>query len=173
MQVTKQWYYEINDYCQTLSEYHNVPIIKVAGILSALSPNNTFRSNVKSLERFLRASGNCKVTTFGKQKKKAQAILDAPIGITEEQVKDLLGKGLKTISFFENIYRPNTSQAVTVDLWQIRWAKSMGIIPKEGSLTDKRYKIISEEVVKYAGNLGLLPHEFQALTWVNIRGNDF
>lgn len=173
MKVTKKWYYEIHDYCKTLSEYHNVPLIKVAGILSALSPNNTFRMNVMSLEKFLRTKGNCKVTTFGNQKKKAQTILAASDSISEDDVKTLLGKGLKTRAFFENIYRPKTSQAVTVDLWQIRWAKSMGIIPKKGTLTDKRYRDISKAVTDYASGLGLLPHEFQAMTWTAIRGSDF
>lgn len=171
MKVTKEWYYEIHDYCKTLAEYHDIPMIKVAGILSALSPNNTFKSNIKSLERFLRTSGNCKVTTFGSQKRKAQAILEASSSITESEVKELLGKGLKTRSFFENIYRPENSQAVTVDLWQIRWAKSMGIMPENGTLTDKRYRDISAAVKDYAKGLGMMPHEFQALTWVKIRGN--
>lgn len=173
MQVTRKWYFEVNDYCKTLSEYYNVPLIKVAGILSALSPNNTFRSNIKSLERFLRTSGNCKVTTFGNQKKKAQRILDASEAITESEVKEILGKGLKTRSFFENILRPDTSEAVTVDLWQIRWAKSLGLMPENGTLTDKRYRDISNAVKEYSKEFGMLPHEFQAGTWTTIRGASF
>lgn len=168
--MNKNWYFTVNDYCQTLSDYHSIPLIKVAGIMSALSPNNTFKSNIKSLERFLRTSGNCKVTTFGNQKRKAQAILDANNDIMEHEVKEILGKGLKTRAFFENIYRPNTSQAVTVDLWQIRWAKELGIIPKKGVLTNKRYNDVSLAVKEYADKFGLMPHQYQAVTWVNIRG---
>lgn len=169
----KNWYFEVNEYCQTLSEYFNIPLIKVAGIMSALSPNNTFQSNVKSLERFLRTSGNCKVPCFNTQKNKAQAILDAPSSITESEVKEILGKGLKTRAFFENIYRPKTSQAVTVDRWQIRWAENLELLPKDVSLTNKRYNLISEAVKEYSEKLGIMPHQFQAITWVKIRGMEY
>ena len=54
------WYYEVNDFCLTLSELYHVPLIKVAGIMSALSPNNTFASNCKSLNNFLKHKGKVK-----------------------------------------------------------------------------------------------------------------
>ena len=111
------------------------------------------------------------MTTFGNQKRKAQAILEASSSITEDEVKELLGKGLKTRSFFENIFRPETSQAVTIDLWMIRWAKQNKLIPEKGALTDKRYRLIEKAVVEYSKELGIMPSEFQALTWVKIRGN--
>ena len=65
------WYIEVNFYCRFLSERYNIPLIKVCGILSALSPNNTFANNIDSLERFLETRGNCKVSTFNSQKNKA------------------------------------------------------------------------------------------------------
>ena len=169
MKQNKQWYFQVNEYCQNLSDYHNVPLIKIAGILSALSPNNTFRSNVLSLERFLRTSGNCKVTCFDGQKRKAQAILDSPNTITESEVKAVL-KGAKTMAFFENIYRPSTSESVTVDRHQVTWAKQTGLIPTKGVLTAKRYKLIEDAVREIASDIGLLPHQGQAISWVMIRG---
>jgi hypothetical protein len=131
----------------------------------------TFELNCRSLENFLEHNGDCKVTTFNGQKIKAQKILamDTPC---EQSVKAILG-GNKTKAFFENMYRPETSYAVTVDLWQIRWAKKLGIIPVQGTLTDKRYRIVSDAVRAYADNMGLKPHEYQALTWVQIRGKQY
>jgi hypothetical protein len=147
---------------------YDVPLIKVAGILSALSPNNTVRSNVISLEKFLRTKGNCKVTTFDGQKKKALAIFHSSDNITIDEVKQILGtkkdSGLKTKAFFDNIYRPHTSQAVTIDLWMIRWAKI------EGSLTPKRYRDTAQKVRELANEIGVLPHQMQAKIWVDIRG---
>ena len=165
------WYYEVNDFCLTLSELYHVPLIKVAGIMSALSPNNTFASNCKSLNNFLKHKGNCKVTTFNGQKEKAKQILfmDNP---TEQKIKAVLS-GLKTQSFFENIYRPHTSMAVTIDIWQIRWAKKLKLIPESGSLTPKRYRMLSDMVTKVARDLNLKPHEYQALTWTEIRGKQY
>jgi hypothetical protein len=162
--MAKNWYFEIHDYCKTLSDVYDVPLIKVAGILSALSPNNTVRSNVISLEKFLRTKGNCKVTTFDGQKKKALAIFHSSDNITIDEVKQILGtkkdSGLKTKAFFDNIYRPHTSQAVTIDLWMIRWAKI------EGSLTPKRYRDTAQKVRELANEIGVLPHQMQAKIWV-------
>lgn len=162
--TSQDWYFQVNDYIKTVSELYNVPLIKVAGIMSALSPNNTFASNVKSLEAFLKTKGNCKVSTYNMQKNKALVILNSSDDITVEQVKAILG-GLKTQAFFDNMYRPETSQDVTIDLWMIR---HFGI---EGSLTPKRYKDASNKIKKLAKQLNLLPHQVQAKLWVDIRGN--
>jgi hypothetical protein len=166
--MAKNWYFEINDYCQTLSSVYNVPLIKVAGIMSALSPNNTVRSNCISLEKFLRYDGDCKVTTFNGQKRKALTILNSHSSITVEEVKAILGtkkdSGLKTKAFFDNIYRPHTSEEVTIDLWMIRWAKI------EGSLTPKRYRETAQKIKDLAKEIGVIPHMLQAKIWVDIRG---
>lgn len=172
--VSQRWYYEVHDYCKGLSEQYNVPLIKVAAMMSVLSPNVSFVQNVKSLEAFLETEGDCTVSTYSKQKVKADVIylLDNP---TEDDVKTVIGKGLKTLAFFENIYRPQTSLAVTVDLWQIRWAKSERIIPKSAGVqpTVKQYRTISERIQYRAKKLGMMPHEYQAMTWVAIRGKAF
>jgi hypothetical protein len=166
--MAHNWYFEINDYCKTLSEVYNMPLIKVAGMMSALSPNNTVRLNCISLEKFLRYNGNCKVTTFNGQKEKALTILRSDDNITVEEVKTILSPkkdgGLKTKAFFDNIYRPETSEEVTVDLWMIRWAKM------EGGITAKKYRTIAQKVKDMAEKIGCLPHQLQAKIWVDIRG---
>ena len=163
------WYFRVNDYCKTLASLYGISVIKVAGIMSALSPNNTFKSNIKSLEAFLKTGGNCKVSTYGMQKEKALTIYNSHANIGIEEVKDILGdgkkSGFKTRAFFDNIVRPSESQEVTIDLWMIRWA---GL---EGSLTPKRYREISQKVVELANSLNLLPHQVQAKLWVDVRGN--
>ena len=171
-ELSKRWYYEVNDHCRMLAEKHNVPLVKVAGIMSVLSPQVTFVQNVKSLEAFLETGGNCTVSTFSKQKVKADRIyaLDNP---TEDDVKLVIGKGLKTLSFFENIFRPESSLAVTIDLWQVRWAKSKRLMRVNDTLTDKRYRVIAESIARRAKKLDMMPHEYQALTWVEIRGKAF
>lgn len=170
--TAKNWYFTVNEYCLHLSEAFDVPLIKIAGIMSALSPQNKFDQNCIDLENFLMTSGTSKASTFGNQVNKAKQILfmTSPC---EESVKACLGKGLKTRSFFENIYRPETSDAVTVDLWQIRWAKLLNIIPQQGTLTPKRYRKIEARVLKYANKLDIMPHQFQAMTWVQLRGATF
>jgi len=113
-----------------------------------------------------------KASTFKSQRDKAYVILHM-VDYDEDKIKDILGKGLKTRSFFENIYRPYDSDAVTVDLWQIRWAKALNIIPEQGTLTPKRYRKIASRVRKYAKRINIMPHQFQAMTWVYMRGKAF
>jgi len=170
--VSKKWYYDVHDHCAKLSETYNVPLIKVAAMMSVLSPQVTFVQNITSLENYLETGGDCTVSTFAKQKVKADNIyaLDNP---TEESLKIIIGKGLKTLSFFENIYRPDTSMAVTVDLWQLRWAKGKRLIRMNDTLTDKRYRLIADSIVRRAKKLNMMPHEYQAVTWVEIRGKAF
>jgi hypothetical protein len=164
--TAQDWYFQVNDYCKTISDTYNVPLIKVAGIMSALSPNTTFALNVKSLENFIKTKGDCKVSTYGNQKIKALAIYNSSDDITVEEIKTILG-GLKTQAFFDNIYRPEVSQDVTIDLWMIRHFKI------KGSLTPKRYKDASNKIKKLAKELNLLPHQVQAKLWVDIRKNAF
>lgn len=170
--MSKKWYYEVHDHCEMLASKHNVPVIKVAAMMSVLSPQVTFVQNMTSLENYLETGGDCTVSTFAKQKVKADNIY-ALDNATEENLKIIIGKGLKTLSFFENIYRPDTSMAVTVDLWQVRWAKSKRLIRMNDTLTDKRYRLIADSIVRRAKKLGMMPHEYQAVTWVEIRGKAF
>lgn len=165
----KFWYFTVNQYCRDLEVIYDVPLIKVAAILAALSPQNKFDQNLIDLENFLESGGTTKASTFGGQRDKAFKILHSK-GWSEKQIIDCLGKGLKTLSFFDNIYRPDSSLEVTVDLWQIRWAKKLDIIPQEGTLTNKRYNKIRARVRKYAKRLGIMPHQFQAITWTQLRG---
>lgn len=168
----KDWYFEVNDYCKTLSEIYNIPLIKVAGIMSALSPNNTFKSNVRSLERFLNTKGNCKVTCFDSQKNKAIKILNTNDN-SYGNILELLGKGLKTRSFFCNIYQPHKSKKVTVDRWAHRWGIENNIVPKGKALNDKRYKAIEDAMIKESKRFNVFPHQFQAMAWVKLRGSEY
>jgi len=170
---SKDWYFILNDYCRLLSDIYEINILKVSGILSALSPNNTFKTNIKSLELFLKYDGNCKVSTFNAQKNKALRILQLDNNtVTGEIIEEILG-GKKTQDFFHCIAYPYTSKRVVVDIWQERWAKEKGIIPSKGVLTSKRYDVIGDHVRSLANELNVLPHQMQAITWVNIRNKMF
>lgn len=173
--MSRRWYFEVHDHCKMLSDRHGVPLVKVAGMMSVLSPGVSFVQNIKSLEAFLETGGDCTVATYRKQKLKADAIYALGDDCTIEQVQACIGKGLKTLSFFDNIYRPHSSEMVTVDLWQMRWAKARRIIPKSAGAqpTIKQYRIITDAIVRRAKRAGMLPHEYQAMTWVEVRGKAF
>lgn len=163
------WYYEVHQHCKLLASLYNIPLIKVAGIMSALSPNNTFALNLRSTQRFLETNGDCKVSTYNTQKEKALLILALDNSFaTVDTIKYILGKSkdsaLKTKAFFDNIYRPEVSTDVTIDRWMLKWA---GIT---GSLTAKRYRELALELAIMAKDNNLKPHELQAIIWTEIRG---
>jgi len=167
------WYFEVNEYCLHISECYELPLIKVAGIMSALSPNNKFNQNCKDTERFIQSGGFTLASTYKAQRDKAFNILHAPV-YNEEIIKDFLGKeAFKTKAFFENIYRPHNSTAVTVDLWMIRMAKKVGLMPLKGVLTPKRYRTIAAHIRAFAEKRNILPHEYQAILWEQLRGGKY
>jgi len=166
IEKSSNWYFTVNEYCKSLEVIYNVPLIKIAGIFSALSPNNTVKTNIISLERFLLHKGNCKVTTFNGQKNKALQILNSEDSISVDDVKQIL-RGKKTCAFFDNIFQPEVSREVTIDLWMIRYFKI------DGSLTDKKYDEAADKVRDLADKIGVLPHRLQAKIWVEIRGQIF
>lgn len=160
------WYFRVNEYCKQLSLMYDVPLLKVCGIFSALSVSTTFNNCCVSTERFLLTGGDCKVSTYNGQKTKAQRIYGLA-NATWKQINLILG-GLKTRSFFDNIYRPLRSTAVTIDRWMLRWA---GI--ENESVTDKQYRQLADRIRQLASDNNMRPHELQAAMWVRLRGASY
>lgn len=155
----EKWYAEANRRAQLLSDKYSVPLFKVVGVISALSPNNKWERNMIDAELFLEnPSLTTKVCTFFGQRHKALDILNH--AETYEQVVEILG-GEKTCSFYRNIMAPSWSMSVTVDLWMYRAAKLKH--------SAKNYKLISEATKVAAQQKGIQPHQYQAIVWSVIR----
>ena len=157
------WYSEVNYWCNLVSLEYNVPIYKICGILSALSPRNKFDRNLTDTLSIITQGEKAKVSTFGNNKAKALRILDA------DNIGDVMRefKGLKTKKFFLNLYKVYDSN-VTVDVWMIRYYKHM---IKTKSLTNKGYLEIEQQIQKDAAKLNVYPNQYQAHLWAKIRGS--
>jgi hypothetical protein len=157
-----EWYFSLNDYCKNLAYIYKVNPIKVAGILSALSPMVSFRTNLAFTEAFLKGDYKA-VKTFNQQKTKAYKILKYA-----KSTKDVLRilNGNKTKSFFLNIAFPDKSKEVTIDTHINKYFKFK-------SLTPKRYALASKHIQDMAKSYNILPHQVQALLWIEIRGKAF
>lgn len=153
------WYTVIHRHCKVLSEVYNIPYWKVAGIISALSPNNKFKRNLFDAENLIKYGASVKVCTYNENKEKALKILEA------KNVNEVYAvfTGRKTLSFFDNIVNPRSNK-VTVDIWMIR------VFGLEGSLTPKRYGEIELAIQDYAAKINVRPMELQAMLWVAQRG---
>ena len=159
------WYSEVNYWCMIVSEEYKIPLYKVCGILSALSPQNKFNQNLEDVIKLIETKGKCKVATFNQNKDKAIRILNATnIGQVFREFK-----GLKTRAFFLNLYKVYDTN-VTVDLWMIRMYKHK---IKTKSLTNKSYKLIESEIQKEAKKINVYPNQMQAILWTQIRGSEY
>lgn len=159
------WYAEVNTWCQLVSLEYKIPVYKVAGILSALSPRNKFDRNLKDVLTLLEHGLNGKYGTFHNNRDKAIRILNA------DNINTVLKefKGLKTRKFFLNIYKVYDTN-VTVDVWMIRKYKDN---IKTKSLTNKSYLRIEKVIQDEASKLNIYPNQMQAVMWSEIRGSEY
>lgn len=161
-QASLDWYFILHDYAKNLAERNNLTLIQTAGIISALSPMVMFTTNLRDAERFCSTRSIANLATYTKQRKKALSIIGAK---SEKEVLEILG-GDKTKAFFLNILKPQTSMECTIDTWMIKFFGYKTITPK-------RYKDASNEMQKVAHEMGIMPHQVQALLWVGMRGKAF
>lgn len=155
------WYFKANDICYKLAAKYNTTPMKVAGIIAALSPRNKWERNIQDAESVLKHGMKARCCTTHTFKQKAVDILALPDCLPYAITYIL--KGPKITNFFWNIYKPNDSKLVTLDSWAFR-AAGLSDNPKvkERRECTKAYLDVAKEV-------GLKPHQLQAIVWVQIR----
>jgi len=160
----KDWYEKANIFAKNLSEANNIPLFKVVGIISALSPMKTWRQNKLLAEEFIRTGKAGHVGVF------VQKCIDILKCDSKEDVPSIL-KGMKTTSFYWNILMPTQNNNVTID----RHAANIAVYgtqykrTKGWALTKKRYLEIENAFINAAQETSLTPIQLQAVTWVHIR----
>lgn len=154
------WYGEAREYCESLAYEYNLPVWKVAMIVSALSPRNKWSRNKQDARTLITKGLEGKYATFHTNRDKALKIFHT--SFIKEARKEL-GKGQKTNAFFINIYNPN-SNTVCVDSWACRIANYGKDTP-----TKKGYRDLVKAYQNVAARHGLVPMDLQAICWVAFR----
>lgn len=158
------WYWLAHAHACELAERYKLSVVKVSGIIAALSPNNKWERNLIDTGLFLETpSIDTKVCTYTANRVKALEIYnlqDEDDAVLFTEVTGILG-GRKTKSFFANIYNPLSSMRVTVDLWMFR---ACGV-----KNTAKNYLAIEQAIIELSINTGWMPHVIQAVIWSVIR----
>ena len=154
----KGWYERANLFCLALSEQFGISEMKVAGILSALSPQKEWSHNKAITEEFLSTKGGISRHT-SMQTGKARKILS--FAKTTRDVEVCLG-GLKTINFFNNIYNPISRDHVTIDRHHIY----LSVGKDAQTCTPKQYEFLKQNTIKFANELDIIPNELQSTLWV-------
>jgi hypothetical protein len=158
------WYKEANTFCIDTAKQFNVSPSLVASIVSALSPRNKWKTNLKDTLTVLDAvskglgPNDVKVSTFHTNKFKAFALAN---GLTE-----ITNDSRKTYAFVRNVGHLD-SDRVTVDVWHLRacFDKTMGAVGKLA------YDQLERLTISKAKKLGLKGYEYQAIVWVSAQNN--
>lgn len=160
---TNNWYLEANRFAGSLSAEFNVPMLKVCGIIAALSPLKNWDENKRIAESFLRTGNGYHTKTFiGK----AERIYDG--SGDQVEIAEIL-HGNKITSFFLNIAFPLNASIVTID----RHAQDilLGKICEEDkrNMTTKQYAFFVNCYTIAANLRAVTPSTMQAITWVKWR----
>jgi len=176
------WYARAYKQCQQISKTHKVPLVKVVGVLAALSPNNKWERNVMDTMNMCYAYVNnepyndVKVCTYNANKDKAISILG--IGKTNITEVETILSGRKTTAFFRCIYdHISNIDTVCVDghAKNIYSGERHALSSNGSNMTPRQYRVITESYIKAAKlynkkhGTTILPYQVQAITWVAHR----
>ena len=131
----------------------------LAGILAALSPNKTWTINVGLVLQVLQ---NRAAKQYTQQVNKALAILDGA------EPRDVL-KGPKERAFFECFADPEGTDAVTIDGHSFSVWIGRLVYTSRARVGRRLYRLAQADYQKAARQVGLRPHQLQAITWLTHR----
>lgn len=160
-------YIKYHDLMSAIGNHYGVDVDRTTAAFCALSPNNDYWGNLRSLVTMLYyfkhrwdLSG-ATVTTYKAAAKRAALYLNEDALFMDH------AKGQKTRAFYENISDPTKWGPVTVDghmaaaycdqPWTMREAGPW--------LTRVRYREVERTIQDMAHDLRMLPHQVQAVLW--------
>lgn len=180
------WYNEYNQWLHKVSQAYGLPFFKVCGIFAVYSANASIDMNLMHLYRFLH--NPTELTGMTMCYNKALCIYQSN-GRYEDIIKIIStsyinGKytnSYKVRSFFINLCFPNVLYkhnyknvskkvdrfpAITIDTHAINICVD-GVYTKK--LTKNRYTYLARIYNDVAAEIGVLPQQLQADTWINFR----
>ena len=146
-------------YRQTLyqiAKKYRKPLSSIVGAFAALSPNNDYMNNLRSVVSLL--EGSNRTSTYGACRDRAQRCLRG------EYFLDFTD-GMKTRSFFQNIMDPSDPHPVTIDGHAYCIYVNYRMTMKEAVMLRFKYEPVAEDYRQVAKNLNVLPNQLQAVTW--------
>jgi hypothetical protein len=172
----KNWYRQAHTAALDLSASYPLGVIKSAGVISALSPNNKWARNLRDADRLIDAffeygplvASKTVVCTYGSNLQKAITILKLDQPTTEDV--DAILNGQKVRAFYHCIL--GDTQAVCVDghAYSI-WAGELITTPKTPKISPRLYSQISKDYraaaqIVSTTSQSVTPSELQAITWL-------
>lgn len=142
------------------------PIELVIAAFVALSPNNDYVSNLRSLVSVVTGIKNglplkdIKVSTYKHCRDRAFSYLKGEVDFISQV------KGPKIINFYHNVLRPDDNRWVTVDGHICAAWRGKNLTMKEAIVRNKReYDNIAGAIKQLAFEQFMLPNQYQAVLW--------
>ena len=151
------------------AEWYYFGIVPTVEAFAALSPNNDYHGNLRSLASVLdginkqRKAEDIKVSTYNACRDRAIQYVTGEVSFLDTV------KGLKIRAFRHNLLYPAASREVTVDghmiaAWLGRDALTMKQAQKK--FTTAKYREIAKDITALARRKSILPHQMQAVLWI-------
>jgi len=166
------WYARALDFADNLGEVYDINYTTIVGVIAALSPRNRWERNMQDAETMVKvyANGgtyddlmNLKVCTFKTGKCKAAEILTGKV-TNRQELLDIL-KGPKLQEFFNCILGDVDDVCIDGHAYSI-WVGDRITLADVPSIGKKLRDKIKSDYQKAAKEIGIKPHELQAITWV-------
>lgn len=158
-------YFRYNEVLRNFAEHYDYPLENVTGVFCALSPNNDYFGNLRSMVSVLSGLNEGKsfddITVSTYRHSLERAILYAKGTPFLDHAK-----GLKTRAFYMNLLHPKDKQFVTVDGHiKAAWVKR-NLTMKEATVGIKEYRTIQTAFIDIANEMDLIPNQLQAIIWL-------
>lgn len=153
-------YIRYHDLLHTIATHYGFGFEATVAAFCALSPNNDYLGNLRSLVSMLAAKdpAQATVSTYGHCKERAVLYL-AGVPFLEH------AKGPKIRAFYQNIVDPTAWLPVTVDGHIVAAYRDQDLVMKDALVGALEYKIIAETIRELASDNTLLPNQMQAVIW--------
>jgi len=166
------WYEKAQTFVRGVSAQYDIEPYKVAGVVSALSPNNKWTRNeidtVTVIQAYLngKSEDDVSVCTYNANKKRAFEILRGNTLITE--------RSPKTHAFAMNVGLLS-SDHITIDKWHLRACQCRPSDKADSTLYETvsavQYRRIERITAELAKEFNLKGYKFQAIVWCVIKEN--
>jgi len=157
------WYRLAENLTRRLARKHNTTKHRAAGVIAALSPNQTWANNLRMAEHAL--AGNPKGFSSAVARVKRIMAGGSIIGT----FPDPSGPSHKIREFYRAI--SGNQNAVVIDRWAYRAAWGTRHVDVHDLARIGVYAMISDAYREVAELFEMSPRDFQAAVWIHVRGS--
>lgn len=163
----RNWYREMYNWVEAVAEARDMDVMQACGIFAALSPQMSVDRNKALFMQYVKTGA---ASHYGVLIDKCQQIENAD---TAQEIEDILN-GNKIASFFRNIWDYEAYGKVTIDRHALATMLQTPATVKplddgQYSMTNKQYSQFEAIYQSIADEVGILPHQLQAVLWDTYR----